>query len=118
MSLRTKQTLSVSTGAGPTFTAATASDTMQPGNNVWAEYRSVSASTATITVVMPTALTLETGVDYPDKVYTLAAGGGAGNIVPSELRIPLIKIFQDGSTGLVTITCSPTTSVTMAVVER
>lgn len=118
MSLRTKQTLSVTTGAGPTFTSATASDTMQPGNNVWAEYRSVHSAATTLTVVMPTALTLETGVDYPDKVYTLAAGGGAGNIVPSEIRIPLIKIFQDGSTGLVTITTSQQTAVTMAVVER
>ncbi len=116
MSLRTKQTLAVSTGAGPTFTAATASDTMLPEPRVWAEYRSVSASTATITVITPG--TDAFGVAIPDKVYTLAAGGGAGNIVPSELRIPLIREMQDPSTGLATITCSPTTSVTMAVVER
>jgi hypothetical protein len=83
---------------------------------VWAEYRSVSAASATITVVTPGNDPF--GQAYPDKTYTLAAGGGAGNIVPSEIRIPLIKEFQDPTTGLVTITVSPTTSVTMAVVER
>lgn len=116
MSLRTKQTLSVSTGAGPTFTAATASDTMAPGPNVWVEYRSVHSAATTLTLVTPG--TDPFGTAYPEKEYTLAAGGGAGNIVPSEIRIPLIKAMQDPSTGLATITTSQQTGVTMAVVER
>jgi hypothetical protein len=114
MSLRTKQTLSVATGAGPTFTAATSSDTMRPASNVWVEYRSVHSSTTTVTVVVPG--NLGTGDAYPDKAYTLAAGGGAGNIVPSELRVPLEKFMQ--ADGVVTITTSQQTGVTMAVVER
>lgn len=116
MSLRTKQTLSVATGAGPTFTAATASDTMLPEAHVWVEYRSVHSAATTVTVVTPGNDPY--GVAVPDKAYTLAAGGGAGNIVPSELRIPLIKDMQDPSTGLATITTSQQTGVTMAVVER
>jgi hypothetical protein len=119
MSLRTKQTLSVSTGAGPTFTAATVSDTMAPGNIVWAEYRNTDVNPKTITVVTPGNDAF--GVAVPDKAYTLAAGTGAGNIVPSEIRIPLIKEMQDPTTGLVTINVSGTggvTGVTMAVVER
>lgn len=116
MSLRTKQTLSVATGAGPTFSAATASDTVLPEPRVWVEYRSVSAASSTITVVTPGNDPF--GQAYPDKTYTLPAGGGAGNIVPSEIRIPLIPEMQDPTTGVVTITCSPTTGVTMAVVER
>lgn len=116
MSLRTKQTLSVSTGAGPTFTAATASDTMAPAPNVWVEYRSVHSAATTVTLVVPG--NLDTGVVYPDKAYTLAAGTGAGNIVPSEIRIPLEKFAQDPATGLVTITTDQQTGVTMAVVER
>lgn len=116
MSLRTKQTLSVSTGAGPTFTAATASDTMAPGPNVWVEYRSVHSAATAVTLVVPG--NLATGVAYPDKEYTLAAGSGAGNIVPSEIRIPLEKFAMDASTGLVTITTDQQTGVTMAVVER
>lgn len=116
MSLRTKQTLSVSTGAGPTFTAATASDTVAPAPNVWVEYRSVHSAATTVTVITPGNDAF--GVAIPDKAYTLAAGGGAGNIVPSEVRIPLIKEMQDPTTGLVTITTSQQTAVTMAVVER
>lgn len=117
MTLRTKQTIGVS-GTGPTFAAATTSDTMPVGDRTWVEYRSTHSAVTTLTVVMPSALTLETGADYPDKTYTLAAGGGAGNIVPSEIRIPLLKIFQDGTTGVATITTSQQTLVTMAVVER
>lgn len=117
MSVRSKQTLAVATGAGPTFSAATVSDTMLPGNNVWAEYRSVHSGAHTLTVITPGNDPF--GVAYADKVYTLAAGGGAGNIVPSEIRIPLIKEFQDPTTGYVTITVdSSATAVTMAVVER
>jgi len=117
MTLRTKQTLAVSTGAGPTFAAATASDTVAPGNNVWAEYRNTDSVSKTITVVTPGNDPF--GVAFADKAYTLAAGGGAGNIVPSEIRIPLIKEFQDPTTGLVTITTGvAVTGVTMAVVER
>lgn len=114
MSLRTKQTLSVASGAGPTFTAATASDTMAPAPNVWVEYRSVHSAATTVTVVTPGNDAF--GVAIPDKAYTLAAGGGAGNIVPSEIRIPLIKEMQ--ADGVVTITTSQQTGVTLAVVER
>lgn len=117
MSLRTKQTLSVSTGAAPTFTAATVSDTMAPESRVWVVYRSVHTASHTVTVITPG--TDPFGQAYPDKAYTLAAGTGAGNIVPSEIWIPLIKEFQDPTTGLVTITVdSSATGVTLAVVER
>jgi hypothetical protein len=117
MTLRTKQTLAVATGSGPTFSAATVSDTMLPGERVWAEYRNTDSVSKTITVVTPGDDPF--GVAYADKAYTLAAGGGAGNIVPSEIRIPLIKQFQDPTTGYVTITTGiAVTGVTMAVVER
>jgi hypothetical protein len=112
MSLRTKQTLSVATGAAPTFTAATASDTMAPGNNVFAVYRNASASTVTVTVVTPGNDPF--GTAYTDKAYSLADG----STTPTERWIPLIKEMQDPSTGLVTITCDPITNVTLAVVER
>lgn len=117
MSVRTKQTLSVATGAAPTFAAATISDTMLPGNNVWAVYRSVHSASHQVVVVTPGNDPF--GVAYADKAYTLAAGGGAGNIVPSEVWIPLIREFQDPTTGYVTITVdSSATAVTLAVVER
>lgn len=117
MSLRVKQTLSVATGAAPSFAAATVSDTVAPAPNVWVVYRSVHSASHTVTVVTPGNDPF--GVAYADKAYTLAAGGGAGNIVPSEIWIPLIKEFQDPTTGVVTITVdSSATAVTLAVVER
>jgi hypothetical protein len=118
MSLRTKQTLSVATGAAPTFTAATVSDTMgRDGSTLFAVYRSVHASSHTVTVVTPGNDPF--GVAFADKAYTLGAGTGAGNIVPTDIWIPLIKEFQDPITGLITITVdSSATAVTMAVVER
>jgi hypothetical protein len=116
MTLRVKQTMTVASGAGPTFSAATASDTVAPAPNVWVEYRSVFSGSTTLTVITPGSDPF--GQAYPDKTYTLAAGGGAGNIVPSEIRIPLIKEMQDPSTGVVTITTSQFVGVTMAVVER
>lgn len=113
MSLRTKQTLSVSTGAGPTFTAATASDTMAPGPGVFAVYRSTHTVQSDVTVVVPG--TLESGVAYPDKVYDLPIG----SVTMQELWIPLEKFMQDPSTGLVTITTEvQDATITMAVVER
>jgi len=113
MSLRTKQTLSVATGAAPTFTAATVSDTMRPGSNVFAVYRSTHSGTHVVTVVTPGNDPF--GVAYADKTYNLAIG----STTMQEVWIPLIKEFQDPTTGLVTITVDDSaTAVTMAVVER
>lgn len=113
MSLRTKQTLSVSTGAAPTFTAATASDTMAPGPNVFAVYRSTHTVQCDVTVVVPG--NLATGDAYPDKVYDLAIG----SVTMQERWIPLEKFMMDPSTGLVTITTEiQNAAITMAVVER
>lgn len=115
MSLRTKQTMSHA-GTAPTFAAATASDTMAPAPNVFAVYRSVHSAATTVIAVVPG--NVANGEPYPDKSYTLAAGGGAGNIVPSELWIPLDKFMQDPTTGVVTITTSQQVGVTLAVIER
>lgn len=113
MSLRTKQTLSVASGAAPTFTAAAASDTMAPGRNVFAVYRSTHSVQCDVTVVIPG--NLDTGVAYPDKVYSLEVG----NVTMQELWIPLEKFMQDPTTSLVTITTEiQNATITMAVVER
>lgn len=111
MSLRTKQTISTA-GTAPTFTAATASDTMPVGDRLWVEYRSTHTTTITVTVTQHEVL--ENGDTAPVKVYTIPIG----SVTPAEIRIPLWKSYQDSATGVATITCSPITTVTMAVVER
>jgi hypothetical protein len=114
MSLRTKQTMSVA-GTPPTFAAVTASDTMPVGDRLFAVYRSTHTVQCDVIVVMPTALTLETGDDYPNKTYSLAIG----SVTMQELWIPLLKLYQDGTTGVATITTElQDATITMAVVER
>ena len=112
MSLRTKQTMSVATGAAPTFAAATASDTMAPAPNVFVVYRNANAAVCTVTVITPGNDAF--GVAIPDKAYTLADG----STTVTERWIPLIKEMQDPTTRVVTITCDPIADVTLAVVER
>lgn len=111
MTLRTKQTISPA-GTAPTFTAATASDTMPVGERMWVEYRSTHTTTVTLTVT--SYQVLENGDVAPAKVYTIPIG----SVTPAEVRIPLYKSYQHATTGVATITCSPITTVTMAVVER
>lgn len=107
MSARTAYQL-VDAGTPPTFSAATASDTMpiNSGTNTFAVYRNGSGSSVTVTVVVPGNTTY--GQPTPDPALTVAAAG--------ELWIPLRKEFDDG-TGNATLTTSSQTSVTMAVVK-
>lgn len=111
MSLRAKQTITP-TGTAPTFSAATASDTMPVGPGLFAVYRSTHSATILVTAVVPG--TVANGEPYPDKAYTMAIG----SVTPQELWIPLEKYQQDPTTGVATVTCAPITAVTMAVVER
>ncbi len=112
MSLRTKQTINVNTGAAPTFTAVTASDTVPVGDRLFAVLRSTHTTTIGAVVTVPGDLA--TGDAYPDKTYTI----GIGSVTMAEVWIPLIKTYQDPTTGVATIVCTPTTTVTLAVVER
>src|SRR5690348_14387870 len=109
MSLRTTQVI-VPAGTAPTFTAATASDTMDvnDGNSIFAVYRSTHSATITVTAVTPG--TLATGDAYPDKVYTIPVG----SVTMQEVWVPILKEYFDSTSGLATVTCSPVTAVTMA----
>lgn len=111
MSLRTTQSI-VPAGTAPTFTAATASDTVEVGERVWIEYRSTHSSTTTVTVLGKGVL--DNGDTVPGKVYTL----GIGSVTMAELHIPMYRSYQDSVTGLATITTSQQTAVTMAVRRR
>ncbi|AZM51762.1 hypothetical protein DMA15_03520 [Streptomyces sp. WAC 01529] len=112
MSLRTTQVI-VPAGTAPTFSATTASDTMEVGDRLFAVYRSAHSATVTVTVLGEQVL--ENGDVAPNKSYTLAIG----STTMQEKWIPLFKSYHDATTGLATITCSPLdATITMAVVRR
>ncbi len=113
MAALTTQTL-VNAGTPPTFAAAATTDYVEVGNgqDTFLVYRNTGTQ-KTITVEMD-HVTLETGVAYPDKAYTLTATTG-------ELFIPLRKIYMDtaeAGIGRAVINASPdVTGVTVAVVR-
>lgn len=112
MSLRQPQNI-VPAGTAPTFTAVAASDTMAvDSDRLTAEFRSTHS--ATISVSVTSYEVLENGDTAPAKVYTIPIG----SVTPAEIRIPLYKSYLNPATNLATITCTPTTTVTMAVVRR
>lgn len=107
MALIALSTMSYTTAALPSFSAASASDTFQGPSaegRRFAVYRNTAAASRTITVDLVSIDTF--GRTNTDLVYTLATSTG-------ELWIPLHPSMSD-STGAITITCSSTTSVTVA----
>lgn len=105
----------VAAGTAPNFAlqAATTSDTAEIGNghNTFVVYKNTDTVSKTITIVSD--LVLDSGADYPDRTYTLAANTG-------ELWIPLIKDYEDDAAGAgrATLAIDNITGVTVAVVRR
>jgi hypothetical protein len=114
MAALTTQTL-VNAGTPPTFAPAEVTDYVEVGNgqDTFAVYKNTNVATRTITVEMDHS-TLETGVVYPSKVYTIAADTG-------ETWIPLRKIYIDtaeAGIGRAVLNVSDSaTDVTVAVVR-
>jgi hypothetical protein len=90
------------TGTAPSFATPAASDTAEVGRVLVVK----NGSAAAVTVTMETPGVLETGEQYPDKVYTVAAGG--------EAWIPVLQVF--GSGRFANVAFSAVTSVSAAVV--
>lgn len=95
-------------GANPAFAAAAAGgDTMQYQPNSFLHVRNASGGSITVTVVVPG--NTEFGVAQPDP--TVAVPAGADRI------IRLSQGLVDPATGLISVTYSAVTSVTVAVVS-
>jgi len=112
MAALTTQTL-VNAGTPPTFAPAATTDYVEVGNgqDTFVVYRNTGTQ-KTVTVEMDHA-TLETGVTYPSKVYTLGATTG-------ELFIPMRKIYIDAAEagiGRAVLNVDDATAVTVAVVR-
>jgi hypothetical protein len=93
-------------GSAPAFTAASAGgDSVRPQGTLIV--RNDSAGAVTVTIATPG--TLPTGDAYPDKAYTVAAGG--------EAWILILPDYRDRADGLAHVTYSATASVTVAHVD-
>lgn len=103
MALLSAQTPGI-TGASMTYAAANASDTVNPGANVYLHVKTGGTGT-TVTIVVPGT---QYGQARPDVAVTI--GTNTDRIIG-----PLQADLADPTTGLVTITYSSTTTVTAAV---
>lgn len=107
MALLTAQSITVS-GLSPTYASAGGSgDTVAPGDDVFLHVKNAEGSPTTVTLVRPGT---SYGVANPDPTVTVAATTGSQFIyLPRE--------FADPTTGLVSITYSSVTSLTVAVLR-
>lgn len=105
MALLTKQTIQV-TGTTPTYGAASAGgDTVRPGERTVLHVLNADASPKTVTVVVPGT---RFGQANPDVAVTVAAG---------EEEFILLTREQADADGLVSITYSDVTSLTVAALS-
>lgn len=111
MALYSTQSISQA-GAATTYQAVSASDTFTPGDRVFLEVVT-TGTTITVTVTSPSG-----------DVCSLGVGGTAHNLVVSASGSNTRKIgplpagrFADPTTGLATVTYSPTTGCTAAAIS-
>jgi hypothetical protein len=96
-------------GGAPTFATAAAGDTAAIGTGIELEVRNGAGSSITVTIAAVGLL--DSGDNYPNKVYTVPAGG--------EARIPLTSPnYRSNTDQLAHLTWSSTTSVTRAVTKH
>lgn len=105
MALLTAQQITI-TGLNPTYTAVNATDTINfSSDRQFLHVKNGGGSSTTVTVVVPGT---ERGQAIPDVAVTVAAGGAQ-----------LIGPFDSGEAVLnvISVTYSPTTSVTAALLS-
>jgi hypothetical protein len=93
-------------GAALTYSAVTATDTANPGNNVFLHVKTVGTAD-TVTIVVPGSTY---GQARPD--VAIAIGTNTDRIIG-----PLVADIADPTTGLVTINHSATSAVTCALLS-
>jgi hypothetical protein len=95
-------------GGFPSFSAATALDTIAPDEHGYLMYRSTQGTTEVITVVRPGT---SFGLADPDITVTIGATTG------EEVIGPMVQALADPATGLITITITDVTGITVAAVR-
>lgn len=96
------------TGPAITHAAASTSDTVVPDDRLFLWYKSTQGTTEVITVVVPGTYY---GQNLTDITVTIPATTGERLIGPIDRRL------ADPATGLVTITISDVTGITVAAVK-
>jgi hypothetical protein len=108
LALLAYQQLGSYSGAMPSFSAATASDTIAPDEHGYLWYRSTQGTTEVITVVVPGN---NFGNPLTDITVTIGATTG------EEVIGPLVQALADPATGLITVTIADVTGITVAAVR-
>lgn len=103
MALLTVQNIGVPNGITPAaYAAVTASDTLPGGQGVFLHVKNANAGAVTVTIVTPESVDGDLAV--ADRAVSVATG--------AELMIPVQSRYNNLSTGVATVTYSPTASVT------
>lgn len=98
------RTVPVLAGTAPAFAAPAASEKVEVGTILIVK----NGSAAAVTVTMVTPGNLATGDAFPDKAYSVPAGG--------EAWIPVLDAYR-GSDGLAAVTFSAVASVTVTSIR-
>jgi len=94
----------------PSFAAVAASDTFLPDRETFIEVKNANASPTTVTITTPRNDAI--GNPVADNAVSVPATTGDRIIGPFPA-----EHYADPSTGLATVTCSVTASVTIAVFQ-
>jgi hypothetical protein len=112
MALLTVQQVS-RVGAAPTFAAATGGgDTCPTGNNVWIEVKNTSGTSTTVTLATNAGAAPFPGVPFAAETFVVPITTGDmiyGPILP--------QLFNDATDGLLHITYSQVSGITIAVFQ-
>lgn len=112
MALLTAQTAAAD-GTAITFSAASASDTFANTGNERFVIKNGSGSSINVTFDSPTTCEFAAAASSAHDLVVAVAAGAETWVGPLSMAR-----FNDPSTGLVTVTYSSTTTVTVAVVRR
>lgn len=98
----------VRTGLAPAFAAVSASDTFTPDKDTYIEVKNANAGACTVTVTTPRTDAI--GNAIADNAVSVPATTGDRIIGPFPA-----EHYADPTTGLATVTFSPSASVTVGV---
>jgi hypothetical protein len=99
------QNIGALNGVTPSYAAATATtgDTLAGGQGVFIHVKNANAGS--VNVVITTPESVDGDLDVEDRTVAVAAG--------AEVMLPVPSRYNNPSTGLATVVCTPAASVTI-----
>lgn len=92
-------------GITPAYTAASASDAMECGDDMFLHAKNTNAATRDVTFAIPSSASTYPNIVYTNVTVTIPATTG------DKMIGPISALFKDTSTGLCTITTSAQTNL-------